>query len=701
LGNGFYYLITPDLFQNEKAPWRTPPRLFAQLDLIYADNATATFITDRSWKLTTRGPIRFNCVRGGETIDHNFELGAWLKAGYDDTAWSSAIELAPPRGKLQPQTIPPIRVDETAIPVAITEPAPGLYIADYGRNLVGVVRFSVAGIKGARVTLDFNERLRADGTLDTGYAAFHTYGRYQRQIFILNGKDDSGQGEVFEARFTYHAFRYVQIQGLTHPPRPEDLVALRFHTALERSGSLVCANPQLNTLHDAARRTLEDCTFGTPCSEPVREKIGWNGDPLFDLDAYFYLFNATTLYRKMVKDIVDGQEANGHILPITQSNGWGKLDSDGGREYCDDPWWGGTLADSVRGLVAFQADLPTLRQAYEATRRYVTYLTSTAQQHIVSWSIGDWCDSKWRWPEGPGLTPVPLTSTLGYYRYAKLASSQAKILGRHEDADHYERLANQIRSAFNARFYHSDSATYHEGSQSAQALALFTGAVPADDQRRVLDTLVREIVAADGHLTTGFIGLLPTLYTLVDHGYVDLAYEAVTKPTGSGWFFMFDLTGDPPTLGECIHPHVIAMGTCHHQFAAGVAGYLYRCLAGIRPDPASPGFKHVIIRPAPPRDLAWLEATHCSVRGPIRVAWKQKDGAFRLEVTIPANTTATVFLPSPQAEEISESGVPLATARGVKQVRVTPAHTQVMIQSGSYAFVVPHPQNNVSEACNN
>jgi alpha-L-rhamnosidase len=237
LGNGFYCLQTPDLFQLEKAPWRTPPRLRLNLLVEFDDGSTSVIASDGQWKQST-GAIRFNCIRGGETIDARKDPGRWLEAGYDDSAWKPAIEVAAPLGRLCAQSIPPIRITDRFKPLRITEPKPGVYLVDFGRNLAGWVSWRTSGREGQTVTLDFNEQLRGDGTLDTKAQTSHTYGRYQHQVCILSG----AKNEVFEPRFTYHAFRYVEFRGLDKAPVPEDIAALRMHTQLPWASSFECSD---------------------------------------------------------------------------------------------------------------------------------------------------------------------------------------------------------------------------------------------------------------------------------------------------------------------------------------------------------------------------------------------------------------------------------------------------------------------------
>jgi alpha-L-rhamnosidase len=679
LGNGFYCLQTPDLFQLEKAPWRTPPRMRLNLVVEFDDGSTSTLASDGQWKCST-GPIQFNCVRGGETIDARKDPGQWSEAGYDDAGWKPALEVAPPLGRLSAEALSPIRITEQFEPRRITEPKPGVYLADFGRNLAGWVRWTASGRPGQLVTLDYNEALNQDGTLDRKAQTTHTYGRYQHQECILSGATN----EVFEPRFTYHAFRYVEFRGLDRAPRPEDLTACRLHTQLRRTSSFECSDPQLQQLHAAARRTLEDCTWGGPTAEPVREKVIWLGDDNFCLDAYFYLFDCGLLYRKQAQDLMDAQEANGHIGPVVPNGGWGEQGKGkiGQLHFCDSPWWSMALAFGVQRLCTDYGDPETLALAYDAVRRYTDFLTSTSREGILSWGLWDWLPRA-----GSIETKSEFTSTAAYYYQAQLTADQAARLGRKADAEKYAALAESIKQAFNRRFLNAATGRYALGSQTAQSLPLMLDLAPASERDRVLQGLVAAVRTSGNKLAAGFIGTMPTFYVLTDAGYGDLALEMVKE----GWFHMLS-NGDGSTLGESPYTRYGGYGSGHHQFGACIAGWLYRCLAGIRPDPTGPGYQKFIIKPTIIGDLRWVKAHYDSMHGRIVSHWQREGSQLSMDITIPANAMATVFVPSKDAAAVTESGHTAAEAEGVNFLRMENNAAVYAVGSGAYRFQSTLPE---------
>jgi alpha-L-rhamnosidase len=640
----------------------------------FDDGSTATITSDGQWKQST-GEIIFNCIRGGETIDARRNPGRWLEAGYDDSAWKPALEVSAPLGRLCAQAIPPIRITAQYKPQRITEPKPGVYVVDFGRNLAGWVRWTTSGKAGQTVTLDFNEKLREDGTVDTQAQTSHTYGRYQHQECILSGAKE----DVFEPHFTYHAFRYVEFRGLEKAPRPEDLTAIRMHTQIPCVGSFACSDEQMNLLHEASRRTLEDCTWSGPAAEPVREKIIWLGDNVFEIDAYFYLFDCSLLYRKQVYDLMDNQEPNGHIGPVIPTGGWGEQ-GDGpvsSLHYCDSPWWSISLAWATERLNTEYGDRRTWETSYKACRGYLDFLSSTAQEDgLLNWGLHDWL-------RGPGSieTKGDFTSNVAYYLQATLISERAAAMGKKDDAAKYAALAESVKAALHKRFFDATNGRYNPGSQTAQSLPLLYGMVPAAERKRVLEGLVDMVKASGNKLTAGFIGTMPTFYVLTDAGYGDLAYEMIKD----GWYHMLS-EGDASTLGESPYIRYGQYGSGHHQFGACVAGWMYRCLAGIRLDLSGPGCKTLTIQPAIIGNLSWVKCSYDSIYGPIVSNWRREGDNLTMEVTIPANTTATVYVPARDVAGVTESGKAIEQAEGVKFLRMENGAAIYAVGCRSYRF---------------
>jgi alpha-L-rhamnosidase len=681
LGNGWFHPITPDLFGFEKAPWRQPPRLLINIDLEYADGTRETIASDPSWKWST-GPLVFNCVRAGETYDAGLEMPRWNEPRYDDSSWKPALQVAPPRGRLSAQMEPPMRVTETRKPVKLSEPKPGVYLFDLGVILTGWVRFEAHGDPRQRITLDYNEVLNPDGTLDTTYSNTHTYGRFQKDELIL---DQHGNG-VIEPRFTYHGFRYVQVSGLKHKPELASLAARDVHTDWESAGDFSCSNPQINNLEKAVRRTLSNSAHSIPGEEPTREKMGWTQDGQNTMEAAVYNFRAAPVYTQYLFNMIDAQEASGHIPPIAPTNGWGRTRADGTAPLFSDPWWGGTLPYVAWKLYEYYGDQRVLEEAYQPMKRWVDYLSSTAKDHLVDWSLGDWLEIGARPTVTdhslPKRSPIIQTTTAGYYYATMAVVRAAELLGEADDARKYRQLAEQIKTSFNQHFFDPQTGLYARDSQTSQVLPLYLDMVPDGKRDLVLARLIENLHQRKDHLTTGFVGVMPMLHGLPDWGYEDLGYTVAMQQDVPGFLQM--IADGYSTMGESLEGN---SGSRHHPFGACIGSYLFREIAGIRTDPSGPGFEKIVIRPVR-GNLTWARARYDSIRGPITSDWKRTANRFEIRVSIPPNTTATVYLPAKSSQVITESGKPLAQAQGAKFLRIDGNQALVAIDSGEYAFVV-------------
>ncbi len=681
LGNGWFHPITPDHFGFEKAPWRRTPCLLINIHLDYSDGSRETIASDAAWKWST-GPLIFNCIRAGVTYDAGLEMPHWNEPNFHDSSWKPAVPVAAPKGLLRVQMEPPIRVTETRQPVKLSEPKPRVYLFDLGVNLTGWVRFEAQGTPGQKITLEYNEVLNPDGTLDTTYSHSHTYGRFQTDELILNPQ---GKGTI-EPCFTYHGFRYVQVTGLDHKPELASLQARGVHTDWESAGVFSCSNQEINQLQKAVRRTLSNCAHSMPGEEPTREKMGWTQDGQNTMEAAVYNFRAAPVYTHYLFNMMDAQEANGHVPPIVPTNGWGRTLADGSAPLFSDPWWGGTLPYVGWKLYDYYGDQRALEEAYEPMKLWVDYLSSTAKDHLVDWSLGDWMEIGAR-PTVldhslPKHSPIIQTSTAGYYFAAMEVVRAARLLGKGDDAQKYELLAEQIKTSFNRHFLDPQTGLYARDSQTSLVLPLYLDMVPEGKRDLVLERLIENIHQHKDHLTTGFVGVMPMLNSLPDWGYEELGFTVAMQEDVPGFLQM--ISDGSSTLGESLESNA---GSHHHPFGACIGSFLFREIAGIRPDPSGPGFEKIIIRPVL-GNLAWARARYDSIRGPILSDWKREKNRFELRVSIPANTTATVYLPAENPDVITESGKPLAKAHGVKFLRVEGRRTLVAIDSGEYSFAV-------------
>jgi len=634
LGNGFYNLPTKDLFQMENAPWKTPPKLLVNTVIEYKSGKKQVLVTDETWKWSF-GEIVFNCIRGGETIDRTQRQENWNLASFDDARWLDAVIVPPPVGKLKAQNMPPMKVNENIKPVNITQPEEGIYLVDFGKNITGWVALTTGGQKGQTIICEYNETLRNNGTLNVKHSSGHTGGRFQKGIFILNGEGK----ETFEPRFTYHGFRYVQLQGLTQPLRAEDIIAKSVHTALDTIGYFACSDERFNHLHAAVQRTALNSVHSMPAEEPTREKMGWTYDAGVLMETYLYNFDAITTYIKSMRDFMDGREPSGNIASIVPTNGWNFFPPQGTpMRCCYDPWWGGAIYMIVDRLLVHTGNTDIIAEAFDALKGFVDFVASTAENDLVYWQLGDWLDQYHG--QKPRVTPVVQTSTAAYCWMNERLSTYARILGKDDVAEQYAANAKRICEKFNDTFLDRSTGWYAVNSQTAQALPLFLGMVPAEMKDKVEKCLLEAIEANNGHISAGFIGANPLLEYLSLNGYADLAFKMIAQPESPGWLHM--VKDAYSTMGENLNAK--GYGSGHHPYGAHIGFWLFKYMGGIRPD-ENTGYRKFIIEPLLLPEMEHISVKTKSLYGEIVSAWKRTGNQIDLELLIPGNTQALLILP--------------------------------------------------------
>ncbi len=673
LGSGWYRPSTPDLFGYEKASWVGPPKLLLQIRVERTDGRIQWVTSDTTWR-RGKSPITFNCVRGGETVDARMAEPRWSRPGFDDRAWPRVVAVPAPKGRLVPQAIPPIRVTERIRPVRVTEPKPGVYVFDLGRHIAGYARLTARGAAGARVVLDFDENLNADGTITVKSLNSHTNGRYQTGELILSG----GPADVFQPRFTYHGFRYVQVRGLTQKPCPGTLIGLAVHTDLQSAGSFECSNPVLNRIQQAVRYSILNCHHSIQ-TEPAREKVNWTEDAHNTVEPAILNFDYETFARKWLDDVLDSQEPNGHVPPINPTATWGKSLSNGAPPDWSDPWWAGVVVEIPWFLTTYYGDTDVLRRSYGPMKRYVDYLaTTTKEWPFLDWWLGDWLEVG---ADGGRSTRTPIVqcSTMAYYHYAVQVARAARLLQRKADAERYERLAERIKAAYNARFLDPVTSRYALDSQSAQAMPLALGLAPADRRAAILQRLVENVGERKGHISAGFVGYQYVLRALTAYGRADLAYGMAATEEYPGWGHM--VRGGGTTLWEAWN------GSAFNFTSLGAVGaWVFEALGGIRPDPEQPGYRRIIVRPSAVDGLTWARASARTPYGKVAVQWRKAGAAFALSVMIPCGSTAEVWVPARSATAVRESGRATARAPHVRYLRMEAGCAVYETGSGRYRF---------------
>jgi alpha-L-rhamnosidase len=662
------------------------PRAILQLVIDYTDGTAQTVVTDTSWRVAD-GPTRRNNVYLGEVYDARGEQPGWDKPGFDDAHWVAAVRAdndKPQLGPLRAQDAPPIRVTRVLKPVKVTEPKPGVFVFDFGQNFAGVARLRVKGTAGTRVRMRYGELVYPDGLLngmtavcgqikaggkdDTCDGVGEPKTAFQRDEYVLKGQGT----ETFAPRFTFHGFRYVEVTGFPGRPGLDALEGWRMNSDVPSAGSFECSNPLFNRIQRMVLWTELSNLFSVQSDCPHREKFGYGGDIVASSEMAMLNFDMARFYAKAAQDLVDAVRPNGGF---TETAPYVGISDEGLGEQSGPIGWGTAQPLLLAQLRQYYGERQLLEEQYEATKRWVALLRSRARDGLLDNGISD----------HESLVPKPraLTGTAFYYFNARLLAGLAQALGKEADAREAAALAEDIKAAFNRRFLKAGTGRYDSASQACQAVALYLGLVPPEEQARALDVLIQDIAQHGDHLTTGIFGTKYMLDALTDAGRTDIAYRVVNQRTFPGWGHM--LERGATTLWE--HWEFSDNTFSHnHPMFGSVSEWFYKALAGIQPAPDAVGFDKIVIRPQPVADLAWVKASHQTVRGPITSAWEQKRGKFTLRVSIPANVEALVYVPAADPSQVTEGGHPAARAQGVTFVGSERGAALFRVGSGSYVF---------------
>jgi alpha-L-rhamnosidase len=684
LGNGRYYSPRSEVYAS--MPHYGFPKLLLRLHVEHPDGTTTTIVSDDSWKLTDDGPIRANNEYDGEEYDARKELAGWAMVDYDDSKWQAAPLAVVPEGEVCAQMQEPIRVTETLKPKSITELKPGVFIVDMGQNLVGWCRIRVKGQAGDEVKLVHAETLQPDGSL---YLA-NIRGAQVTDKYTLHGQEGDADGnvaETWEARFTYHGFRYVEVTGWPGKLTVDDIDGRVVHDDLRTAGKFDSSNALLN-------RIYQNVVWGTrgnyrsfPTDCPQRdERQGWLGDRGEISRGEMYIYDNAAFYAKWVQDIADSTKESGSVPDVCPAH-W--------PIYSDNVTWPSTTVLLPNSLYRQFADRDVVARHYEPAKRWIDYMQTFVKDGIIDRDqYGDWCVP----PEDPKLihsqdparqTNKALLATSYLYYDLRIMERFAKMLGKSADAAEFAKRAESLKAAFNAKFLDRERGQYDNGSQTSCVLPLRFGLVPDDMRERVFARLVDKITKeTNNHIGTGLIGGQYLNRVLAEGGRSDLAYTIATQEDYPSWGYM--IANDATTIWELWNGNTAdpAMNSHNHVMLVGdYIIWLYEHLAGIRPDDEQPGFKHLIMRPEPVPGLEWVSAIQRTPYGKVESSWKRTGDRFAWEVTVPVNSAATAYIPAKEAGEVTENDKPLSEAEGVEVIGARNGRVEVRLSSGNYSFV--------------
>jgi alpha-L-rhamnosidase len=674
VGNGFYGQNMA--FAVDWLAWG-PPALIAKIVIDYANGQTEVIGTNNNWRAET-GPIVYDNVYAGESYDASRERQGWTLPEYDDSNWQNAKRINPVSPKLIAQKIPPIKRIRTIKPTNIFQNNEGKWIIDLGQNIAGWMKIKVKEAAGAQITMRHAELLTPDGqNIDPASSGVFATGVIQTCIYVCEGNGE----EIWEPRFTYHGFRYVEVTGVTHPPTADTFEGVLVHSSVEPRGSFTCSDHMLNQIYSTSMWTIEDNLHSISEDCPHREKCGWLGDAHVVGETDIFNFDMAQFWTKCMDDIETtlGRDGAHPGIPSNISVG---------RRLCGEanPDWGAAVVLLPWDLYLYYGDMKPIKDHYPLMKRWCAYISGRAADHIVKQGYGDWC------PPGTNAAmecPVELTSTAYHYASLQIMENAAKLIGNNIDAENYHAEALAFKQAFIARFL--DTQTMGFGCQTANAIALRFGLAPDGKAEEIARALVRDVQEKHGgHYSVGIHGARPIYTVLNEYGHDQVVWDMMHKTDYPSYGYIFS-EGFTTWPEEIINwPKGAEKPKCsyNHPMQACFNAWFHESVGGIRPVADAPGFQKFELKPHNWQQLEEADVTHQSLYGVIRSHWKKRSEIFLWEVDIPANTSAIVWIPAKTQAHVTESGKHLGETKGLQHIHSEGNTVVVEASAGKYRFEV-------------
>ncbi|BAV05174.1 alpha-L-rhamnosidase [Filimonas lacunae] len=677
LGNGRFFTMRQN-YKPAKINTFGYPKLLFQLELTYTDGTRETVISDGSWKLNADGPIRSNNEYDGETYDANKALTGKRSLALASVAegWMPVQLVAAPGGVLKAQVSEPMRVMKTLKPVSIRPSANG-YILDMGQNFAGWLQMKVQGKQGDKVTMRFAESLQPNGNLYTA----NLRDARATNTYTLKG----GGVETWHPAFVYQGFRYVEVTGFPGKPAADNFEGQLVYDALETTGQLQTSDTIINKIIRNAWWGIASNYKGMPVDCPQRnERQPWLGDRATGALGESFLFGNGNLYAKWLDDIEDAQTAEGAIPDVAPAY-W--------NYYSDNVTWPGTYLMVADMLYKQYGNAQPIVKHYASMKKWMRYMQGKYLKNylLTKDKYGDWCVP----PEDLHMirsrdslrnTNGTLIATATYYQMLQYMQQFAKLAGQQEDVVGFATLADSVKKAFHTTFYRAQQKCYDNNTATANLLPLYYGMVPAELEEGVFNSLYNTVkITNHMHVSTGVIGIQYLMRGLTRFQRSDIAYTLASNKTYPSWGYMTE--NGASTIWELWNGNTAdpQMNSQNHVMLLGdLLVWLFENAGGIQS--AGAGFRSIVMKPENMDGLTYVNASYQSVNGAIVSNWQKKEDLFNWQVTIPANTQATLYIPANDSAGVTEGGKPAAKAAGVRFLRMEGRTAVYSVASGSYHF---------------
>jgi alpha-L-rhamnosidase len=678
LGSGWYrgYLA----WSENKNVYGRELALLLQLQITYADGSTQTVVSDESWKSNT-GAIRYSEIYHGEINDARQEKAGWSQTGYNDADWSGVAVRDLPKTQILAMYNEPIRKRETFKPIKIFKTPKGEQVIDFGQNLVGLVEVTVSGKAGDSVKIYHAEVLDKAGNfyIDNLRAA------KQLNVYVLKGNGP----EKFEPHFTFQGFRYVKVEGFPGELKPEHLTAVAMYSDMRPTGKFSSSHALINQLQHNIEWGQRGNFLDVPTDCPQRdERLGWTGDAqVFSRTAAFNM-HVHNFFAKWLRDIEADQVDNGAV-PFVVPNVLG-------RNSAASAGWADAATIIPWNMYLAYGDTGILSTQYNSMKNWVEYMRKASTNNLWNkgFHFGDWLfyrpndDNDGR----AAVTDKYLIAQCFFAHSTQIMINTAKILGKTEDVNTYTELLKNVKEAF-MKEYVTSTGRLVSSTQTAYVLALNFDMLPENLRKQAADRLAQNVGDYGNHLTTGFLGTPYLCHVLTRFGYTDVAYKLLMQESYPSWLYPVKMgattiwerwDGQKPD-GTFQTP---GMNSFNHYAYGAIGDWMYRVIAGIDTEESAPGYRRIKIQPHIGGGLTNAAASLQTYYGTVSSGWKKDGNQLIWDVEIPANTTATLYIPAKSAESVKENNAALAAVSGLKVLGSEGDYIKVEVGSGKYGFTV-------------
>ncbi|HEY4324860.1 MAG TPA: glycoside hydrolase family 78 protein [Mucilaginibacter sp.] len=678
LGNGRFFTMRPK-YKPQKIKEFGFPKMLLQLEITYNNGTKKLITSDDNWKFTADGPIRTNNEYDGEEYDATKKLTGWNAVGYDDSDWIKPELVAAPDGRLEARMNEPIKIVATINPMNIAPLKPGVWIMDMGQNMAGWVQMRVSGKQGHKVMLRYAETLQKKGEL---YVA-NLRDAKATDVYTLKGEGK----EVWHPVFVFHGFRYVEITGYPGTPTVDDFVGQVVSDDIATTGQFETSDTLINRIYKNAYWGILSNYKGMPIDCPQRnERMPWLGDRAVGSLGESFVFDNENLYAKWLDDIQEAQLPDGSIPDVAPAY-W--------HYYSDNMTWPGTYILVANMLYEQFGDKAPIEKHYISMKKWLGYMRQKYLKNglMTKDKYGDWCVP----PESPELihakdpsriTDGTLIATAYYYRMLFLMQRFAGILNKTADEQSFSAMAIKTKTAFNQKYLNKNTYQYDNNTVTANLLPLYFGMIPAGYEKPVFNNIVTKILTNEnGHISTGVIGTQWLMRGLTDFGRPDIAFRIADNSDYPSWGYM--VKQGATTIwelwnGDTANPQ---MNSRNHVMLLGdLIAWFYQDLAGIKA--GGPAFKTIVMKPVIIKGLDSVRASYQTPYGLLKSSWKKGSDQFEWFITVPPNTTATVYLPSKTLKGIKDGNLTLTAEKEIKYIGQDKAGTKITIGSGDYDFKI-------------